>query len=535
MEESSYAVRVHAIERRTNAMGKVTSYRVSWRVGKEVFREPFKLFAQADSFRSRLVAASSRGEAFYLDTGRPVSWQRAANRMSWYEFACSYADRKWKDASAKHRADIARVLMLATVALFKSDRGQPEGKALRHALTVWAYNTKQRQDAPEHVVRVLKWVAENARPVDALADPETLEAVLDAITTRQNGKRMAAVTVKKYRGILHNALEYAVVRKALLVNPLTGYKWIRVRASSQVDRRSVINPAQGKAFLAAVEEQKPSGRQLVAMFGAMLYCTLRPEEAVEIRADNLVLPPLVLNEETGQYDEPPEEGNWGELFVGPVSPEVARQWTDNGDRRDSREMPKHRAEGETRGPIPVPPVQVRLFRRHLEEFGTGKDGRLFRGVRADVVPGETIRRVFGRARAKALTATELESPLLRRPYDLRHTCLSTMLNAGIPPVQVAEWAGNSVDVLLKTYAKCMVGGTKRPAGGSPQHSRARSRSGNGWGTALRIEADIAGRGRTLAPNGLTQGSAGRALFDVVTVRRYSRGRWASGRILVQLV
>ena len=30
-------------------------------------------------------------------------------------------------------------------------------------------------------------------------------------------------------------------------------------------------------------------------------------------------------------------------------------------------------------------------------------------------------------------------------------------NGGVYPTQVAEWAGNSVDVLLRIYAKCVVG------------------------------------------------------------------------------
>lgn len=45
----------------------------------------------------------------------------------------------------------------------------------------------------------------------------------------------------------------------------------------------------------------------------------------------------------------------------------------------------------------------------------------------------------------------------RRPYDLRHACLSARLNAGIDPAQVAHWAGNSVRVLLGTYATCVSG------------------------------------------------------------------------------
>ena len=35
--------------------------------------------------------------------------------------------------------------------------------------------------------------------------------------------------------------------------------------------------------------------------------------------------------------------------------------------------------------------------------------------------------------------------------------MSTWLNAGVPPTQVAEWAGHSVNVLLRVYAKCVYG------------------------------------------------------------------------------
>lgn len=50
-----------------------------------------------------------------------------------------------------------------------------------------------------------------------------------------------------------------------------------------------------------------------------------------------------------------------------------------------------------------------------------------------------------------------ESPTGRRVYDNRNTRLTKWLNDGIPPAQVAEWAGNSVAVLLATYARCIDG------------------------------------------------------------------------------
>lgn len=46
-------------------------------------------------------------------------------------------------------------------------------------------------------------------------------------------------------------------------------------------------------------------------------------------------------------------------------------------------------------------------------------------------------------------------PLAKRVYDLRHACLTTWLNNGVPPAQVAEWAGNGVPVLLSAYAWCL--------------------------------------------------------------------------------
>ena len=72
-------------------------------------------------------------------------------------------------------------------------------------------------------------------------------------------------------------------------------------------------------------------------------------------------------------------------------------------------------------------------------------------------PTITYRRAWAKARQLALTPAEHVSPLARRPYDLRHACLSTGLNGGVYPTQVAEWAGHSVDMLLRIYAMCVVG------------------------------------------------------------------------------
>ena len=56
-----------------------------------------------------------------------------------------------------------------------------------------------------------------------------------------------------------------------------------------------------------------------------------------------------------------------------------------------------------------------------------------------------------------MTPAQAASPLAARPYDLRQAAVSLWLNAGVAPQQVADWAGRSVHVLLKVYAKCLDG------------------------------------------------------------------------------
>jgi integrase len=68
-----------------------------------------------------------------------------------------------------------------------------------------------------------------------------------------------------------------------------------------------------------------------------------------------------------------------------------------------------------------------------------------------------VYRVWDQARREYLSPLLYSSPLARRPYDLRHAAVSLWLNAGVPATQVAEWAGHSVNVLLRVYAKCIYG------------------------------------------------------------------------------
>lgn len=348
---------------------------------------------------------------------------------------------KWPAAAATYRRGIAEALTTATPLLLQNKRGRPDAKLIRSALFRWAFNSQRRStaDRPPNVADALAWIERNSMPVSALADAQVLRAVLDALAIRLDGSPAAATVVNRKRAVLFNALDYAVELGLLTANPVTSIKWKAPKTSHLVDRRSVANPIQARTLLRAVGEVQRSGPRLVAFFGAMYFAALRPEEAVNLRVSSLLLP----------------DQGWGELVLDRARPDAGREWTNSGRQRDERQL-KHRARGEARR-VPSPPELTALLHQHLDRYGGQPDGRLFSGDRGGELPSITYAKVWRRAREIAFTPEVVASPLARRPYDLRHAAVSTWLNGGVPPTQVAEWAGHSVAVLLDVYAKCLVG------------------------------------------------------------------------------
>lgn len=126
---TTYDVRVWKTEVFKGKRGN--SYRVRWVVGGKPFKEVFKSEALADGFRSDLVAAARKGEAFDVETGRPVSMRRTARTMTWYEFACAYVDMKWPHVAATTRRTHAEAFTAFTVQMLTTTRGRPDDKVLR--------------------------------------------------------------------------------------------------------------------------------------------------------------------------------------------------------------------------------------------------------------------------------------------------------------------------------------------------------------------------------------------------------------------
>ncbi|MBD2898666.1 Tyrosine recombinase XerC [Actinomadura sp. RB99] len=444
MKDTTFDVRIHATQVRHGS--RVTSYIVRWKVGPKRWKDSFRNKAQADSFRASLVTAAKNGEAFNLRTGRPVSWGREAEARSWYAFSLDYAAAKWPYASPNHRRGIAEALTDATEALLTSPKGAPSREEIRFALRSWAYSERLQKggEPPASIVPTLRWLERNTVDMADLSPDRggatIARSVLDRLSQKKDGSPAAGTTATRKRVTFNNAMEYACERSILPANPLKRVKWTRPRMAQTLDIRTVVNAEQAARLLNAVRQQGKRGECMVAFFGLMYYAALRPEEVIDIRRENLVsLPP---------------EG-WGELRLTHSEPRSGSRWTNGGTARDRQPL-KHRAPGETRS-VPLHPELVRLLRHHIEAFRGQPGTRLFIGPRGGIMTDRTYLSAWRTARANALTPEEAASPLAETPYSLRHAAVSTWLSAGVAPAQVAEWAGHSVAVLLRVYAKCVAG------------------------------------------------------------------------------
>ena len=443
----SFDVRFRSIRTYTGKRG--TTYIVRWTVAGDDFQETYVTAKLADARRSELVAATKSGLPFDTSTGAPISptsSTQAPSEITWLDHAIDFAAMKWRDAAPRYRQSLSDSLTQVTLHLTTTGP-RPESDAILRTSLRQAFSSSGEAHTQAEEIPHLAWLRRHSVRLGDLTDRSVLRELLDVLALNQDGARAKQSTTMRRRSALHNALDYAVEREHLNTNPMSEVRHKRQPPSPALDRRRVANPAQAKALLAAVRDNKP---ELEAFFALMYYAGPRPGEVLNLRRDNLQLP---------------KEG-WGQVLFTSSHQSVGERWTDDGAVTEERQL-KHRAIGDTRL-VPAHPELVAVLQRHLSSYAVGRDGHLFvsrTGAAGVPLPGpyakpvsmKTVYRAWHNSRLTALTEKEFDSPLARRPYDLRHACVSTWLNAGILPAQVAEWAGHSVNVLLTVYAKCIDG------------------------------------------------------------------------------
>ncbi|MBB3728135.1 tyrosine-type recombinase/integrase [Nonomuraea dietziae] len=433
-----------------NRKGRAKPYQLRWKVGTEPKSKAFLTKALADNFRADLLKAAKAGELFDTETGLPASMVAADAEeipMSWYEFAAKYTAMRWPGAAAKTRESIVDSLAVTTFAMLDGEALNLPRKDIRAAMQ-WALIPREDGAAvPTALASTVRILRKATLPLADMADPIVARRVSDALGLTLDRRPAASDTVARRRRGLNTALEYGIDLGELKENPLKRIKQKKIAKDDAVDRRAVVNPEQARELLTAVSYvgswHRARGRRLMAFYATLYFAGVRPAEAVGLRRDDCHLP---------------EEG-WGLLTLTKTRPSSGKQWTDTGTVHDLRGL-KQRDTSAVRE-VPIPPELVTILRAHLEEFGTAPDGRMFRNERGGVLGASTYSRAWEEARRLAFTPQQVASPLAGRPYDLRHAALSTWLNAGVDATEVASRAGNSVEVLLKRYAKCLDGRQKQ--------------------------------------------------------------------------
>lgn len=166
----------------------------SWKTDRRLWKEGFRHAALADSFRSSLLTAARKGEAFSLSTGRPVSWKRDESSLTWYALTIDYAAAKWPYAAPNHRKSIAEALTDATETMLVSDESPYPAEDIRRALRTWAFSDRLRgaTEPPVDLVAVVAMAADRHhhgdrthppwdrhRPVPGTARPDKPQARWD--------------------------------------------------------------------------------------------------------------------------------------------------------------------------------------------------------------------------------------------------------------------------------------------------------------------------------------------------------------------
>jgi integrase len=273
----------------------------------------------------------------------------------------------------------------------------------------------------EDELRALTWMARASRPVSALDDPSVAADVLDALARKLDGSPASPSYFSRRRRVVHRALGYAVRKKRLSANPLSKASqpegWTPPEAPDDaLDYRAIGSPELVESMIEICRTLgSTQGARFRAFYGCMYFSMMRPSEVAALMLSACELP----------------EDGWGWLTIADASPTAGRAYTDDGQAHEHRGL-----KGRTRGRpgtrarkpsrrIPAPPELVAMLREHIARFGAGPDGRIFRSERGNPINASTWWQVWHKVRAASLTPEQLDGPLMRRPYDLRHPGGST--------------------------------------------------------------------------------------------------------------
>lgn len=395
---------------------------VKWRIDGRDRTRSFKTRAEADRYRSQLQVAVVDGQRFDPGTGLPGSWMERTT--TWWTWSKEWLLLKWPQWSGHSRRSAVESLMTLTPNLVR-----PKAPAMPSDVRDWLRHAGYRPGAPG-AGDVPRWLERWSVPLTEIT-PALLETTLTAATTKADGGSVAAEVARRRRTNLGAVLRAAVRRGLLDQNPMDRIEWKPPARSLAVDISTVPSRADVLEIVDHVTALATAGARYGALFATVGIAGMRPSESIGLKVSDLTLP----------------ASGWGLAVLRGAATSPGSRYTDSGAVVEDKAL-KQRPVDAVRE-VPLSPDLVARLATHLDRFPP-VEGRVFMNGAGRPVTTTNYGPIWNRARAELWPAPH---PLAdTKVYDLRHAAATMMLRANVPPAEVAQRLGHSVDVLMRVYA-----------------------------------------------------------------------------------
>lgn len=410
-------VQIHGVQHRAPSAKVKKLWVVRWTVEGRQRSKAFATSAEANRYRSLLVAAQRRFERFDRDSGEPESWRPRTDPLQVHAWARRWLGEQWGEWQP-HTRDSAVEALARFVPLAVPGNASPPPEGLRKYLVC----TLAVDAEIDGLDPCEEWLARWSLQLEDL-NRGVLAEIDRRLGLGDQGQVLSAWTASRHRKVARACVRRAVELEVLAADPWPPAPKGRsrrkaVRKRSGVDVRRLPDPVTMVRVMEAIPSHQPSSRMYQVMVAVMYYGGLRPSEVVMLRPGALHLP---------------VEG-WGRIDV--VEADI------------SFDEPGEPKTGERS--IPIPEVLVAMLRAWIETKQIGEQEPLFR-TRNDNRPTHSN---WARTWQRALRQTG-HKPL--RVYEIRHAAATTWLGAGVPLGEVARRMGHSVETLVSTYVGALTG------------------------------------------------------------------------------
>jgi integrase len=452
-EVEIWKIQDRSIDKDGNRVGNppVSPYIVRWRVGKIEFNKAHERLtgkSGADAFRALLITARNDNERFSKSTGEPLSWQRCEDAFA--AFVRRYVFDEWPKWLPNTRRTAVEGLERAIVGFVRRGTLAPPAGMRGYLRDHWL-NPNSDGSADDETCQ--KWVTKWSPMMDDI-DRKLAAEGWDKLTYGDDGQLYAAATSGRRQRAVRTCFNWGVRLDIIGSSPLpvpdrSLKSKSREKTAKRVRPEVLPNEIQTCETLAALINHQPRSWVLYGFLGTIFHCGTRPFETAGLGPDDIDLP----------------ASGWGTLWVCGGIPQVAERWFNEDE--EIRTGPKGQAFDHPGREVPIPPWWVPELRNVLDRCPS-VGGVLFTTRNGTPPTTNNIWRAWTAAKERTLaprvprkigSKAMMTNPLLAtRVYDLRHACASNMMNAGVPLPEIAARLGHSVEMLMSTYAHCIVGG-----------------------------------------------------------------------------